>query len=365
MADTGQTEYRPDIITPTGETLAEVLEERGMTQAKLAERTGLARKTVNEIVKGKNALTPDTALQLERVLGVPASFWNNREQAFRDYLARKAERVRLAEQVEWLKEIPVRAMINNGWIREVKDKVGQLREVLNYFGVTEVEQWRGSYEAPQGAFRKSRAFESDPGVLAAWLRKGELEAHVIRTADYDANQFRAVLHEVRKLTRESPEKSVPRLQELCASAGVALVLVQELPKTRANGVTRWLCPKKALIQLSLYGRWADIFWFTFFHEAGHILKHGKREVFLEAKSGKVEGTLEEEVDRFATDSLIPRSEYRDFAARTHFSKRAITTFARRLGIAPGIVVGRLQHEKLLPHTHCNDLRKRYQWGEAF
>ncbi len=361
MSESQGSEYAPDRVSPPGETLEEVLEERGMSQAELAERTGLTRKTINEIIKGKNALTPGTALLLEHVLNIPAHFWNNREQAYRDFLARRSSETRLAEAIPWLKELPLTSMIRRGWIKKHKNQIEQVREALRFFGVARVEQWREIYTTPQAAFRRSRAFKSDPGALAAWMRAGELQAYSIRTADYNRIRFLEVLHEARDLTSLPPEKFMPRLQELCATAGVAVVFVPEIPKAHTSGVTWWLGNKKALIQLSFRYKSNDHLWFTFFHEAAHILKHGKKLVFLEATGKGVVGKEEEEANRYAANILIPPKEYHNFAGKRSYSKQEIRSFARSVNIAPGIVVGRLQHDGYLPFSHCNDLKKRYTW----
>lgn len=91
-----ENQYVPDEVSPPGETLSEVLAEHGITQADLAERTGRPRKTIDEIIKGKAAITPETAIQLERVLGVPATFWNRRERQYREHLAKREEILRHA-----------------------------------------------------------------------------------------------------------------------------------------------------------------------------------------------------------------------------------------------------------------------------
>lgn len=77
MADTTSNQYVPDYLVSPGEILAEYLEAYGMTQTELADRTGLTKKTINEIIRGKSPITPETALKLERSLGRPAHFWNN------------------------------------------------------------------------------------------------------------------------------------------------------------------------------------------------------------------------------------------------------------------------------------------------
>lgn len=147
---------------------------------------------------------------------------------------------------------------------------------------------------------------------------------------------------------------------------MAIVFVPELPATRAHGATRWLSPRKAILQLSLRGKSEDFLWFTFFHGAGHILKHGKRDVFIEAGNvckDEVTRRKEAEADRFASDFLIPPKAFQDFRKSGRFTQTAIIRFARELGIAPGIVVGRLQHDKLIGFQHHNGLKRRFSLSE--
>jgi addiction module HigA family antidote len=365
MSNVIQNQYTPDYVSPPGETLEEILEEREMSQAELAERMGRPKKTISEIINGKAAITPETALQLERVLGIPASFWNNRERDYREALARQEEQARLSEEVAWLDQIPVGEMTKQKWIQFYQDKVEQLREVLNFFAVASPEQWKEFWGGGIHVnFRKSPAFQSDPGAVAAWLRRGEIEAAEIECAGYDANKFKETLQQVRALTVEPPEIFQPEMVRLCAAAGVAVVFVPELPKTRTCGATRWLTSHKALIQLSLRHKTDDHLWFAFFHEAGHILLHGKRDVFLEGKGVQSadEQDKEEEANKFAADILIPSDQLKRFlASGQRRSKAGIRQFASEIGIAPGIVVGRLQHDKHLPLSYCNELKCRLEW----
>jgi HTH-type transcriptional regulator / antitoxin HigA len=353
--------FEPDYAVPPGESLQETLDVIGMTQAELAQRTGLTPKTINLIIKGTAPITPGTALQLERVLGTPASFWNNLEQRFRESLARADEARRLESAVAWLAEVPYRAMAKLSWVRLSSSKVDQVRELLDFFGVASVEQWRDVWLSPNAVFRASLAHEKDPGAVAAWLRKGELVGRGLETKPYDAAAFKASLDVARSLTREVPSVFQPALVASCAAAGVAVAFVPELPRLRASGATRWLSPTKALIQLSLRYKSDDQLWFTFFHEAGHILLHGKRDSFLEGV--RDDGEEEAEANRFAADRLIPPAELRRFApGKRLFTKVELRAFAVAIGVAPGIVVGRLQHDGLLPRTHCNDLKRHLEWA---
>lgn len=354
--------YKPDFVTPPGETLEEILEVIGMSQVDLARRMGRPTKTINEIIKGKTGITPETALQLELVLDTPARFWINREKRYRESLAREEERAQFEQLLEWLGHFPIKDMIKHGWINRFSDSVDQLRELLNFFGVASPTQWEEIWMKPKAVFRKSAAFEADPFAISSWLRKGELEAQNINCAQYNKKTFMIALFQIRKFTNESPETFVSKTIEHCAKAGVATVFIRELPKSRTSGATRWLNPNKALIQLSLRYKTNDHLWFTFFHEAGHILLHGKKDVFLE--DGPSETVKEKQADEFARDFLIPPNEYRKFKPTyTNYSYKDVENFAKKIGVAPGIVVGRLQHDKKIPQSHLNKLKQRLAWVE--
>lgn len=343
--------------------LLETLETIGMSQSELAKRMTRPTKTINEIVQGKAAITAETALQLEQVLSIPASFWMKREQNYREALARLVEDERLKTWVDWLKEIPIQDMIHLGWIPKTTSKSLQVLEALKFFGIASPDAWQAIWENENVAYRKSPALKSNFGAITVWLRKGELEGQKIECNPYNAETFRKVLTNVRALTVESVDFFQLELVRLCASAGVVVVFVKALPHTRICGTTRWLTPTKALIQLSLRYKTDDQLWFTFFHEAGHILLHGKRQVFLETEQKDSEKE-EIEADKFASDTLISREQWKQFIAQNSSrTKTGIEEFAKKVGIAPGIVVGRLQHEKLLAFTHCNQLKRSLGWAD--
>lgn len=363
MATDTQPTLQPDYAVVPGETVLETISALGITQAELAERTGRPRKTINEIIRGKAAITPETALQFEKVFGVPASFWNTLEQQYRAAVARAAEREHLETQLDWLETIPVKKMIKKGWLPAFQEPVKQLEAVLSFYGVASVEAWRDVWEDLRTAasYRRAEAFETDFATVTAWLRKGEIEARAIQTKPFDAQGFRAALDQIRELTLDASTAFVPKLIQLCAETGVAVCLVPELPKLRVCGATRWLAPEKALVQLSLRYKTNDQLWFTFFHEAGHILLHGKRAVFVEEVNGATKGIAgsaepkrrrlkdeEREANQFAQDLLIPPADYKRFIAAEDFSRRAIRAFASAIGVHPAIVLGRLQRDRFVP-----------------
>jgi len=358
MANRNHNQYSPDVVSPPGETLKETLEALCMSQAELADRMGRPKKTINEIIKGKAALTPETALQLERVLGVPAAFWVNRDYHFREFLAKKQERERLRPKTGWLDTLPVREMVKLGWIKGHTDKVRQLQAVLDFFGVASPEVWKRIWCGPRVTFRRSPAFQNDPGLLAGWLRVGEIKARGITCAPFDAGRFTRNLAAIRRLILKPPAAWAPELTRICADSGVALAFLPEPPRLSISGATRWLSPAKALLQMSLRYTTDDQFWLTFFHEAGHILLHGKRDIFLETEG--YSRVKEEAADQFALQHLLPKDGLSRFTSVIPPAREGIKRFAAANGLAPGVLVGLLQHSGVLPHSQFNDLKRLFK-----
>lgn len=351
--------YQPDYAVPPGASLAEALEDQGMTQAELARRTNRPAKTISEIVTGKAMITPETALQFERVLGIPASFWSNLERNYREVLARQAEQRQLEADVGWLKGFPMADLKRLGFVRYDADRVGQLRDLLVFFGVASVEAWNNNYhESLQAHFRKSSAHPVVPGALAAWLRVGELWARQIESAPFDRARFAAALPRLRELMQRPASEYGHRLREECLRCGVVVVYVPCFKGSRASGAACWLTAHRPLILLSDQYRWEDQFCFSFFHEAGHVLLHNKHRKFVDIDGEAQDADAEGEANVFAADALIPRPVIGEFEQRETKSIAAITAFAAQVQVHPGIVVGRLQHDRMLGWDRCNGLRRR-------
>ena len=354
-----QNEFIPDYASPPGDTLQDLLDDVGMSQTELALRLGRTSKFVNELVQAKAPLTPDTALLLEKVFDIKADYWNNRERHYRETLARLKEEHRLAEKVDWLEKVPYRDMVKQGWITGFATKLDQLREVLRFYGVASPEQCEALWEYTANAahFRRSPAFDLDAASTEAWLRKGEIDAQKIGCAPYAEAVFRQALAQIRAALVGLTDFGA-RVVDECARAGVAVVIVPELPRTCAHGATRWLSPAKAVIQLSLRYKTDDQFWFSFFHEAAHVLLHKKRAIYVEQEGQS--GDSEKEANSFAADALISPAAWRTFIASANATTTVgIKEFARRIELPPGIVVDRLQHEKRLPwQSYANDLKAK-------
>ena len=357
--------YEPDYAVSPGEVLGEHLEARDLSQAEFARRCGRSPKLISEIIAGKAPVEPRTALQFERTLGMDADIWLGIESDYRLHLERQAQKAEDAKLQDWAKRFPYSELAKRGCVPNLKPSARSemVSALLAFFGVASIDAWRGKWEKTAVAYRHSPSFQSDEGALATWLRMGEVEAENADFADYRKPVFRRALTEIRALTRGASTETISEAQRLCRESGVFLAIVKPIPKTALSGAARWLTPRKAIIQLTARHMSDDHLWFSLFHEAAHILLHGKNEIFVHENNGKTT-ELDAEADRWAADFLIPRPAWDGFAQSQRFTRADVLEFAEEQGIAPSIVVGRLQHEGRIGwNSALNRLKMRLKWGE--
>lgn len=352
--------WRPDWGIHPGELLAETLSERGMTQVELGRRTGRPLKAINEIVKGKTSITADTALQLESALGVPARFWLNLQRDFDEAKAREKQRERLSEHGPWAKRFPLAAMARRRLVPRSGSTAEQVESLLNFFGVSSPDVWRDQWQQPAAVFRRSLAKPSDLEALAAWLRWGQVLASGAVTTPFNRDQLAASIASIRALTLLHPIAFRRRLIEILADAGVVVLYLPELPGTRVMGATQWDLARP-IVQLSLRHKTDDQFWFAVFHELAHVLTGDRKQTYVDPLGAPETDEQEREANAFARDTLVPGDRYREFVAARDFSSAAIRNFTLRIETMPGIVVGRLQHDRLLTHGPAEHLKQKVDW----
>lgn len=356
-------QYEPDYAVPPGETIAETIAELGITQVDLASRLNMSAKTVNLIIHGKAPITHETAIALERVTGVSAAFWLKREALYQERLARLKDAERLEADLDWLDEFPRKELRDAGYLSAPKKGTEQLSELLAFFGVGSraawERQWKEFCASCAIAARKSATLKTSEAALATWIRMGELQAKGIECKEFNLRQFKKNVKEIRELTTLCPKTFMPKMRDLCADAGVAVVVVREVPKLPWHGASWWLTPKKAIIELNLRGKAEDQFWFSFFHEAGHIAKgHSKKMIFIDDDAPG--NTEEDEANAFAANLLFPNGVIQEIPRINN--REAMQRFAERIGICAGIVAG--QYQRLtgrynLPWVHS--LIRPFTW----
>lgn len=349
-------EYKPDFAVPPGETLRETMEFMNMSIKELATRADITEQSIIRILDAKQPLTKETAYKLEQVLGNSAEFWNNLETRYQEQILKLREREKLSENLGWLEKIPVNELIKRGLVKPCKDRIDLLREVLRFYGVVSVEAWEKIWQTPQVATRRSTCFATNPEAASAWIREGEITAQSIETEPYNKTEFKKALTHVKKMTQKLSDDTAGEMIEILARCGVALVFVKEMPKVPWNGATKWLKPDKVMILLSLRGKRDDIMWFSFFHEACHVLKHSKKYLFINDKNSN--DPIEEEANKFAADFLIPETYNAQIMISK--SKEDILRISKELGISAGIVAGRYQY-LTGDWTKFNDLKRKISW----
>lgn len=357
---TSTIEQEKTLLSPPGDTIQETIDVMGMSQAELAERMGRPKEKINEIIKGKEPISTATAFKLENVLGVPASFWLNRENEYRERIYQLEQEAFFEECLDWLKLFPIREMCKFGWLPQSRNKQELVEPILKFFGVASPGEWQRIYVHKEVAvsFRISLANTKNPFAVSAWLRMGELQSKKLNLKEYDKKKFKDSLIEIKELAFAMPTDFQSRLQEICADCGVALVYTPNLPKAPISGAARWF-HNIPIIQLSGRFKTDDHFWFTFFHEAGHILLHGKKDVFLENLEGaEIDNIKEEEANNFASKQLLTQIQLNEITASSPLDDEKIYHFSKAFKVSPGIIIGRLQYIKFIDFSDGNHLKQK-------
>ena len=341
---------RSFIATPPGATIKEQLLDRGLSQKEFAVRMGMSEKHISKLINGEVQLTPDVAVRLEMVLGVPAKFWNKLESTYREKLVKaNAENDMDADKELAKKYHIVKCLKMVGFLRpEIQPK---RLFILKYFEVVNLEIIE-DMQLSKIACRRLAETEKSNLALLAWAQKAKLEARTIKTSLVDLKSLKKSLPEIRSMTTMNPSDFCPKLIELLSNCGIALVFLPHIGGSFLHGAT-FYDGNKIVVGLTVRGKDADKFWFSLFHELGHILL---------GHINQPNGTTEEDedaADSFAKETLIPTEEFNTFTTQNDFSKAAICAFAQEEHILCGVVVGRLQKEGFINYNRCNDLKTKY------
>jgi HTH-type transcriptional regulator/antitoxin HigA len=347
-----QNQYFPESIPHPGETLAEKLEEMAMGPKEFALRTNKPEKTIIAILKGESSITADMAVQFENVTKIPASFWMNHQRGYDEHVAREKRKDVIDKAVAWAKQFPLADMTKKGWLPCVSTIQEKTVEMLAFFGFSSHTSWENYYLNQQLKlnFRISLAQTKEPYAISAWLRKGELQAAELDAKQYSEKKFKDALPEIKTIMATHPKGFFEKLQQICLDAGVKVVHTPCIKKAPISGATRWL-NDTPFIQLSGRYKRNDSFWFTFFHEAGHIILHGKKDIFLEQVDYlDKDQEKEHEADKFACKWTLNEEEEAEILKASSLTEDVVREFARRFNTHPAIIIGRLQHKKLIPYS---------------
>lgn len=357
-------EFQPGWFSKPGDTVARLLAQQEISMDMLAQKIGRETRFIFDLLNGKIAINGEIAHMLASFVGGTAEFWLRRQQKFENDLERVARSVPAAKAKVWQKSLPFKEMVSAGWVDDDGSHVSKLKAYLKYFQVSDIDEWHERYIASQSdyAFRASPSFESRAGALSAWLRYGEILAQYSNCRKWNLETFKKKLFEIRVLCKsKKPAYFLPKIKALSAEAGVAVVFVRAPSGCRASGAARFLSPSKAMIILSFRHLSDDHFWFTFFHEAGHIILHKEAGTFIDSDES-ITSIMEDEANQFSENILIPIYKHNELRCLEPKAD-AIIRFSVSIGVSPGIVVGQMQHMGIVPPDKLNRLKRRYKWED--
>lgn len=355
-------DFNANWASPPGETIKRLLHSKNVCMDEFSSKVQLTPIEINGLFSGAIRINESLAEKFETYLGGSASFWVNRDERYMSQLQLITSRKK--ENEDWMKLLPIKDMIKMGWIKGTGDLI---ESCLNFFNVKSKGEWELKYGEviANSMFRTSATLNENTGALITWLRQGEIVADKINCKKWNSETLENSIPELRKLTRlKSPKEFLPELIDICASTGVAISIIKAPVGCRSSGVTRFINDDKAILQLSFRYLVDDQFWFTFFHEIGHLIMHGKDKIYMEPSSIKeyVESDEEREANLFAQAALIPY-KYEDVLKTMPRDKRTIINLASELGISPGILIGQLQHREIIKFSYLNGYKRRYDWDE--
>lgn len=346
--------FEPNWTSVPGTTISAILQEREISTLDFSETANWSIDQVNKIISGELPIDEDIATTLHNILGSSKKFWLSRQSIY----DKRSEKIKV-ESSEWIKQLPIREMIKRGWI---KNTTNLLKECLDFFNVPNVYSWRKNYETKIVTYRKSATFDSDIASITAWIRQAELQVKNYNVEKWDKEMFESVLElDIKPLTRiKNPSVFLPKLVKSCADCGVLLAIVPCVGKSRASGASMMTSSNNPLIIQSFRYLSDDHFWFTFFHEAGHLIMHDNKFRLEDPYTNNYEEELEANI--FSSECLIPLYLKKDLV-KLGRSKRDIVKFAQQAGVSPGIVIGQLQHLGVIRHEYLNSYKRRYDWND--
>lgn len=355
-------EYKDIVAFHPGYYIADVIEDMGITQVEFATRLGTNTKTLSYLLNGQANITNDLAKKLSAMMGTSPDVWLNLQSTYDKKLIEIQQAKEFDEQAEIVKLIDYKYFVEVVGLpitKVIKEKIAYL---CGWFKVSDLRimlkpDFLVNYRTGVSDVNEKTIINSK-----AWIQTAINFSSRIETKPYDAEKLKAYLPELRSMTLQSPEVFMPRMKEIFAECGVAFVLLPNLKNSGVNGAVKWINDERVVLAMNNRRLDADIFWFSLFHEIRHVLQRKIKTVFIsygEKEMIELNEKLEVDADNFATNYLIPTSEFRKFAPNKFTSDAEIVAFAKSIGVHPGIVAGRLQHEGILLPNRCSKFKEKY------
>lgn len=337
----------PFEATHPGTVILDEINARNISQKELAHELGVLPTFLNEILKGKRAITADFAILLEKSLGISADYWMRFQSQYDIDKARlKEKNVRKIELIEtWniIKEyVPVNQLKKLGYL------IGTLEEdiakIKNIYKVETIDNLVNTVAEHRtlSFYRKSEKLQINQVNMLAWSKIAEFESDKIKVLDFDASKIEQLKRELQKIFFENFDVK-DRTRKLLENFGIKLVYLDKFDKTPIDGFSFW-SGNNPTIALSVRHKRIDNFAFTVLHEIGHIelhLKEDKERRFVDIIGSKDKDDFELQADEYAQNSLISHTQWNELVDfYTPLNDDKIFEFGAKHRIHPAIILGR-------------------------
>ena len=365
-------QFEPESPVLPGTFITSMLEAYEMSRTELSQRCDCTLEYLNEVIDKGLPIKPSLAIELERAIGIPATMLLECEHQYRFQLAKTKEFNEGKKYHEWLNSIPIDFIVETQNIEKPNSLADKYTKVLEFYGVGSIQTWKEEFQTSNTDYRHSKLRKSDFVCLATWIRLGQIAAKNITRSDkkrnlvksgsnnlinlnFDRKKFKEAMKDIRVLTCIPITNALPKIEKICASVGVCFLLIPPVPKIYVSGAAWWLSPEKPVIQLNTQHETEDQFWFSFFHEAAHIMLHGKKKIYVDGKETNNK-RQEKQANEWASNILIPKRAWKKFINFGEFTESNILVFANELNVAPGIIVDKLQNIHLIEPNQFNQLK---------
>lgn len=349
-------EYNDKIAFHPGYYIKEIVDESGLTQEDFAKRLDTTPKNLSFLIRGEQNLSIDIAMKLSRLIGTSVNYWLNLQNAYDTLIAEFKSEEELAEERKIFDYFDYKFFRDNyGLLDLPRQKDEQIKALRTFLNVSTLTVLRKRDMAV--SFRSSTEALSEASTVKAnaMVQIATNIALKIEAPKFNKKKFENAVKYALTLTKNH-EEFYPLISNAFLEAGVIFVILPNISGSKTNGATKKI-GNNIMLMVNDRRLNADSFWFTLFHEIGHII-NGDYGISFEKETGE----QEESANKYAQDSLIPRDKYNDFIEKGQFDLQAIINFADSINRDAGIVLGRLQNDKKVDFNNwtMKPLRHKYK-----
>lgn len=355
-----------DFIIHPGETIAEFLEEKNMSQKELAIRCGVSEKHVSTVINGQKNISVDFAKKLEYALEIDAIFWINLQTNYDKDIIEFEEINNISEE-----ELALLSKFKNifkeyrkyGFLESNLSKVDEVLEARKLFKVSNLLQIKKITHV--GAYRINNNNTTDEYIMYAWERLCELideNKDDSEKEDYNNNfdleLLKSSIEDIKKIMFLEPNEIISKLRTIFAKCGISFYMMKNFTGAPVQGYIRKNTRDGLSLYMTIRGSYADIFWFSLFHEIGHIINGDVKNNFIDYNSMPEE--IERRANEYAANSLISKKSYTEFLKNNNFDLTSIIELAKNNNVKPYICIGRLMKENYIKWNQYSNFRERYE-----